>query len=320
MISLPRIAALVFLPLAAVQAAETWPTRTITLVAPAAAGGTSDLFARVLNDGLAREFGRAVVVENRPGAGTNVANQFVAQAKPDGHTLLVGAAALAIIPHLYKNLTYDPIRDLQAVRLIGRMTNVVVVNASGPVNSFPDFLKLVRANPGRFNYASPGPGTSVHLATELFKSMTDTNLVHVPYKSSALSATAILAGEALVAFENIPAVLGMVKGGKLRALAVTSAVRSSSLLDVPTVAEAGVKGYAVSTWFGLLAPVGTPSETIRVLDETARRVLTTTETRERIRAMGAEPADEGSQAFAALIRSESAMWGVVIRKANVTIE
>jgi tripartite-type tricarboxylate transporter receptor subunit TctC len=318
--SLLRILAFTLVPSAVAQAAEVWPARNILLVAPAPAGGTIDLFARLLSEGLARELGRSVLVENRPGAGTNIGNQFVAQAKSDGHTLLVGAATLAINPHMYKKLAYDPIRDLQPVRLIARMPNVVVVSSSGAVTSVSDLVNLARANPGRFNYASPGAGTSVHLATELFKEMTSTNLVHVPYKSSAASASAVLAGEVLVAFENMPIVLGQVRAGKLRALAVTAADRSSQLPDVPTVAEAGVKGYDVSAWFGLLAPAGTPPEIIRALDGAARRTLSSQDARDRIRGLGAEPAVEGPEAFAALIRSESDKWGAVIRKANLTAD
>jgi tripartite-type tricarboxylate transporter receptor subunit TctC len=318
--SLLRILAFALLPWVGAHAAEPWPARTIVLVAPAQAGGAIDLFARLSAEGLARELGRSVLVENRPGAGTNIGNQFVARALPDGHTLLLGAATLAINPHVYKGLAYDPMRDLLPVRLVARVPNVVVVSAGGSVSSVSELVRLARANPGRFNYSSPGPGTSVHLAAELFKAMTDTNLVHVPYKSSPASAAAVLAGEVLVAFENMPIVLGPVKAGKLRALAVTTAQRSSQLPDVPTLAEAGVKGYDVSAWFGLLAPAGTPPEIVRALDGAARRALSSAEAMERIRGLGAEPADEGPEAFAALIRSESAKWGPVIRKANVTAD
>jgi tripartite-type tricarboxylate transporter receptor subunit TctC len=318
--ALLRVLALALLPSVGAHAAQSWPARTIVLVAPAQAGGAIDLFARLSAEGLARELGRSVLVENRPGAGTNIGNQFVAQAKPDGHTLLLGGISLAINPHVYKNLPYDPIRDLLPVRLVARMPNVVVVSAGGPVSSVSDLVRLARANPGRFNYASPGSGTSVHLAAELFKAMTETNLVHVPYKSSPASAAAVLAGEVLVAFENMPIVLGPVKAGKLRALAVTTSGRSPQLPDVPTLAESGVKGYDVSGWFGLLAPAGTPPEIVRALDGAARRALSSPETRDRIYGLGAESVDEGPEAFAALIRSESAKWGPVIRKANVVAD
>jgi tripartite-type tricarboxylate transporter receptor subunit TctC len=308
------------LTLPAARAAEPWPARPITVVAPAGAGGTADLFARLVGEGLTRELGRPVLIENRPGAGTNIGNLSVAQAKPDGYTLLLGAATLAINPHLYKNLAYDPVRDFRPVRLVARMPNVVVVRGDGPLKSTADLIELARAHPGRFNYGSPGSGTSVHLATELFKSMTGIALVHVPYKSSALSAGAVLSGDVLVAFENMPVVLGLVKAGKLRALAVTSASRSSSLPEVPTVAEAGVKGYEVAAWFGLLAPAGVPPEVVSRLDEAAQRALLSPETKERIRALGAEPAEEGPEAFERLMRAESQKWGTLIRAANITAE
>lgn len=251
------------LPLATARAAEPWPARPITLVAPGGAGGTSDLFARILAEGLTRELGRNVIVENRPGAGLNIGFQAVAQAKPDGYTLLIGAAALGINPHLYKNLAYDPIRDLQPVRLIARLPNVVTVKGDSSLKSVAELIALLRASPGRFNYSSGGAGTVVHLSTEYFKSITGTDLVSVPYKSSALAASAVVSGDVLVAFENIPIVLPMVKGGKLRALAVTSAFRSSSLPDVPTVAESGLKDYEFTSWFGLLAPTGTPADVVK---------------------------------------------------------
>lgn len=305
------------LPLATARAAEPWPARTITIVVPAPAGGTIDLFARLLTEALTRDLRGTVVVENRPGAGTNIGNQWVAQARPDGYTLLVGAAPLTINPHLYKSLAYDPIRDLQPVRLIARVPNAIVVKGDGPLKSVSELIEQVRANPGRFNYGSPGSGTSVHLATELFKSMTGTELVHVPYKSSPQSASAVLSGDVLVAFENMPIVLPLVKAGKLRALAVTGAARSPSLPDVPTVAEAGVKGYEVSAWFGLLAPARTPAEVVRRLDEATQRFLSSPEAKERIRALGAEPADEGPEAFERLMRAETEKWGALIRAAKI---
>ena len=305
--------ALVAMPVAA----QTWPERTITIVAPGGPGGTTDIFARLLAAGLPKALGQAVIVENRAGAGTNIGNQSVAQAKPDGYTLLIGAAALAINPHLYKALAYDPQRDLQPVRLIARIPNVVVVNAASPARTVKDLIDLLRRNPGKYNYASPGAGTTVHLGTELFKSLTATDFVGVPYRSSALSMSAVLGGEVLVAFENMPVVLPHVKAGTLRALAVTSASRSPNLPDVPTLAEAGVAGCEVTSWFGLVAPAGVPPDVIRRLDEATRVYLQTTAAQEKLRAMGAEPATEGPDAFRQLIRVESEKWGGVIRKANI---
>jgi tripartite-type tricarboxylate transporter receptor subunit TctC len=303
-----------------VQAADNWPTRTITIVAPGGAGGTSDLFARLLADGLSKELGRSVIVENRSGAGTLIGAHVVAQAKPDGHTLLIGAAALTISPHMYKSPAVDPVRDFQPVRLVARFPNVVVVNGSSSLKSVGELVAQVRANPGRFSYASGGVGISEHLTGELFQAMTGTALVHIPYKSSMESVIAVVAGDALVAFGNVTASMPQIRAGKLRALAVTGASRYPGLPEVPTVAESGVSGFEVSTWFGLLAPAGTPVEIVTALDEATRRFLSSPEGKERLRAMGTEAADVGPRAFAELIRGEYAKWGEVVRKANVRAE
>jgi len=303
-----------------VQAADNWPTRTITIVAPGGAGGTSDLFARLLADGLSKELGRSVIVENRSGAGTLIGAHVVAQAKPDGHTLLIGAAALTISPHMYKSPAVDPVRDFQPVRLVARFPNVVVVNGSSSLKSVGELVAQVRANPGRFSYASGGVGISEHLTGELFQAMTGTALVHIPYKSSMESVIAVVAGDALVAFGNVTASMPQIRAGKLRALAVTGLSRYPGLPEVPTVAESGVSGFEVSTWFGLLAPAGTPVEIVTALDEATRRFLSSPEGKERLRAMGTEAADVGPRAFAELIRGEYAKWGEVVRKANVRAE
>jgi tripartite-type tricarboxylate transporter receptor subunit TctC len=303
-----------------VQAADNWPTRTITIVAPGGAGGTSDLFARLLADGLSKELGRSVIVENRSGAGTLIGAHVVAQAKPDGHTLLIGAAALTISPHMYKSPAVDPVRDFQPVRLVARFPNVVVVNGSSSLKSVGELVAQVRANPGRFSYASGGVGISEHLTGELFQAMTGTALVHIPYKSSMESVIAVVAGDALVAFGNVTASMPQIRAGKLRALAVTGASRYPGLPEVPTVAESGVSGFEVSTWFGLLAPAGTPVEIVTALDEATRRFLSSPEGKGRLRAMGTEDADVGPRAFAELIRGEYAKWGEVVRKANVRAE
>jgi tripartite-type tricarboxylate transporter receptor subunit TctC len=299
------------------QAAESWPTRTVTIVAPGPPGSTSDLFARLVADGLAKELGRTVIVENRPGAGTLLGAQVVARAKPDGHTLLIGAAALAIGPHIYRNIAFDPIRELQPVRVIAHFPNVVVVSGAGSIKTVTELLDVIRANPGRYNYASGGVGISEHLAGELFKSMTGTDIVHVPFKGSTDAGLAVVTGDALVDFGNIAAVLPQVKAGKLRAIAVTSRTRSSSLPDVPTMSEAGVTGYDVSTWFGLLAPAATPPDVVRVLDQATQRLLALPQTKERLRLTGAEAADDGPKAFAALVSRDFAKWGEVVRKADI---
>jgi tripartite-type tricarboxylate transporter receptor subunit TctC len=301
-------------------AAEAWPSRTITIVAPGAAGGTSDLYARLAADGLSKSLGQPVIVENKIGVGTLLGAKAVAQAKPDGHTLLIGPASLTISPYIYKTIEFDPIREVQPIRVIVRIPNVVVVNSASSIRTVADLLSQVRANPGKFNYASGGVGISEHLAGELFKAMTGADLIHVPFKSSSDSALAVVKGEALVAFGNLSAVLPQVQAGKLRAIAVTSSARYAGLPDLPTVAEQGVAGYEVSTWFGLFAPAGTPPQVVRRIDAALQGYLATPETRQRLRAAGAEAADVGPDAFAAMVKADYAKWGPVVRNANIRAE
>ena len=311
--------AVAFLALSS-PAAEPWPTRPIILVAPGAPGGTSDIFARLLAHGLSAELGHPVVVENRSGAGTMLASQWVSRAKPDGHVLLIGMAALAISPHVYPHMNVDPVRDFQPIRLVARSPNLVAVSAASAVMDMPQLLREIRANPKRFNYSSGGVGISEHLSAELFMAMTGVELVHVPYKTSADSVMAVAKGEALVTFGNMAVALPQVRAGKIRAIAVTGNRRFADLPDVPTVEESGVNGYEVSAWTGLLAPAGTPSDVVRRLDHAARRFLSTREARERFAAAGAEVVDEGPEAFAAVIRADSAKWGDLIRKTNLRMQ
>jgi tripartite-type tricarboxylate transporter receptor subunit TctC len=273
-----------------------------------------------LAEGLTKDLGKQVIVENRDGAGTLLGAKAVVTSKPDGHTLLIGAAALTISPHLMKTMALDPTRDLQAIRLLAAFPNVVIVNAAGAVSSVAELLKQVRANPGRYNFSSGGVGISEHLAGELFMTMTGTQMVNVPFKGSTASAMAVVTGDAFVSFGNMAAVMPLVKAGKLRAIAVTGSGRSPGLPDVPTVAEAGVQGYEVTTWFGLLAPAKVPMDIVRALESATRNFLAKAETKERFAGMGAEPADEGPEAFARRVRADYAKWGEVVRKANIRIE
>ena len=303
--------------LATSAVAQSWPTKPVTIVAPGPAGGTTDLLARMLGEGLTKELKQPVIVDNKPGAGTNIGNQAVARAQPDGYTLLIGAATLAINPAVYSKLAYDPQRDLLPIRLLARAPNVVVVATTAPASNVTELINWARSNPGKLNYASPGSGTSVHMSAELFKSMTATDIVHVPYKGSSQAVSAVLSGEVQMVFETILLVLPQAKAGKLRALAVTGATRSAAMPDIPTVSESGVAGYEVTPWFGVLAPTGIPAEVVRTLDETSRKIFATTILRERVRAMGADPADEGPDAFRALIRTETQKWATVAKKANI---
>lgn len=305
-------------PLAA--AAEAWPARTLTIVAPGGAGGTSDVFARVLADWLAKDLGNAVIVENKAGAGTLLGAQAVARSKADGHTLLIGAAALTTSPHLLKEVTFDPLRELAPVRLIAHLSNVLIVPADSRIRSVADLLAHARAEPGRMTISNGGTGISEHLAAELFQSTTKTRLVHVPYKSSAANVMAVTAGEVQAGFANMTVALPAAKAGKVRAIAVTGAKRSAFLPEVPTIAESGLPGYEVQTWFGLLAPAGVPEDVLRRLDDSVARWIATAEMGERLRALGGEAAAEGPDAFRARIRAEYAKWAALVKEANLRAE
>ena len=301
------------------RAAE-WPSRPIVIVAPGPAGGTSDVFARLVAEGLSRELGAPVIVENRSGAGTLIGAHAVASAAPDGHTLLMAAAAVTIGPHLYKTPKVDPLRDFTAVRLVARFPNLVVVGIASPASSVEDLIAAARREPRALNYSSGGVGISEHLSAELFQSLTGTSLTHIPYKGSADAVMAVVTGDAQVSFANMAVALPQVKAGRLRALAVTGAERVVGLPDVPTVAEAGVDGYEVSTWFGLLAPAATPRAIVARLDEATKRIVSQPAVRERAAALGAELADEGPAAFAARIRGDYEKWGALIRQKNIRAE
>jgi tripartite-type tricarboxylate transporter receptor subunit TctC len=229
----------------------------------------------------------------------------------------VGAAALTIGPHLLKDMAIDPVRDFAPVRVIARFPNLVIVPGASAVKSIPDLVAKARAEPGKLVVSSGGVGISEHLSAELFQSMTQTLLVHVPYKSSAESVAAVVTGDAQLSFANMTVAVPAVKAGRVRPIAVTGPARSPFLPDVPTVAEAGVAGFEVLTWFGLFAPAGTPAAIVRSLDESIARWLETPEMQERLRAMGAEAGNEGPEAFARRIRAESAKWGALVREAKL---
>jgi tripartite-type tricarboxylate transporter receptor subunit TctC len=244
---------------AACASAQTYPTRPIRLVVPFPAGGTTDILAREVGDRLSRSFGQSVVVDNRPGAGGNIGSDLVAKSAPDGYTLLMGTVGThAINPSLYTRMPYDHVKDFVPIILVAGVPNVLEVTPSLPVNSVADLIKLAKEKPGQLNFASSGNGTSIHLSGELFKTMAGVDMTHVPYKGSAPALTDLMGGQVQLMFDNLPSSLQQIKAGKLRAIAVTSAQRAPALPNVPTIAESGLPGFEASSWFGLLAPAGTP--------------------------------------------------------------
>jgi tripartite-type tricarboxylate transporter receptor subunit TctC len=293
--------------------AQNYPARPVRLVIGFPPGGGVDINARLLAPKLAEYLGQQFVVDNRPGAGTNIANELVAKAAPDGYTLLMNTGALAINMSLYRNLPFDALRDFVPVSLFSESPNVLVVSARVPYASVKDLLATARASPGKLNYSSAGVGTTQHLAAELLKMRTSTFMVHIPYKGSSPSLTALIAGEVDLSFANIPAIHGYVQGGRLRALAIAAPKRDPQLPDVPTLKEAGVEGVEVSVWYGLFAPTGTPVEIVQALANAVVRATRDPENRRKLLEQGAAPVGSTPEEFARVMRAEVARWAEVVK-------
>jgi tripartite-type tricarboxylate transporter receptor subunit TctC len=317
-----RLCALLALPaLAASQAvlAQNYPTKPIRLVIGFTPGGGVDINARLLAPKLTEYLGQQVIVENKPGAGTNIANEHVAKSAPDGYTLLMNTAAVAINMSLYKNVPYDALRDFAAVSVFSVSPNVMVVPASLPVKSPAEFIALARAQPGKLNYSSAGAGTTQHLSGELLKTLTKISIQHVPYKGSGPSLTALVAGEVQLSFANIPAISQHVKSGKLRALALTGAKRSEQLPGVPTLKEGGIN-MDVDVWYGVLAPAKTPPAIVNRLSQEIARAAKAPDVNKRLIDLGAEPRGTSAEEFAKMLRAEVATWAEVVKASGATAE
>jgi len=305
---------------AAFAQAPGYPGRPARVLVGFTPGGGVDINARLAASKLSEYLGQQFIVENRPGAGTNIANEAVAKAAPDGYTLLFNSPAVAINMSLYKNPGYDLLHDLAAVSIFSESTNILVVPASLPVKSVQDLIALAKAKPGALNYSSAGPGTTQHLAGELFKLRTGTKIVHVPYKGSAPSLTALIAGDVQLSFVNPIAIGQHVKSGRLRALAVAGAKRTTFLPDVPTMKEAGVEGVEVPLWFGLLAPAGTPSEIIHALAAAVEKGAHSPDMQKKLLDQGAEPVGNTPEEFQAMLKEEVARWAEVVKTSGARAE
>ena len=309
-------AALLSIPAAAQQ----FPARPVKLVVGFTPGGGVDIAARTLAPKLAELIGQPVIVENKPGAGTNIANEFVAKAAPDGTTLLVNTPAVAINMSLYRNLPFDTLRDFAPVSMFSESPNILVVNAKLAAASLKDFLAYARANPGKLNYSSAGAGTTQHLSAELLKLRTGISMVHVPYKGTAPSLTALIAGEVDASFANIPAVLQHVKSGRLRPLASTGAKRAAQMPEVPTMKEAGVEGVEVTVWYGVLAPAATPKEMVAGLSGAVAKAAHDPEMKKRLAEQGAEPVGNSAEEFAKILKDEVATWAEVVKVSGARVD
>ncbi|MCC7348684.1 MAG: tripartite tricarboxylate transporter substrate binding protein [Variibacter sp.] len=311
------LASLAALPARAADAA--YPNRIVKWIVGYPAGGSTDIFARLIGHRLSERLGQQFVIENRPGAGNNIATDAVVNAAPDGYTLLLVNPANAINASLYKKLNFNFIRDIAPVAGIARVPNLMEVHPSVPVKTVAEFIAYAKANPGKVNMASSGNGTSIHLSGELFKFMTGVNMLHVPYRGSAPALTDLLAGTVHVMFDNMPSSIGHVKAGSLRPLAVTTAQRSAALPDVPTVAET-VPGYEASAWFGMGAPKGTPREIIEKLNREVNEALKDPTILARVAELGGVPIVVTPEGFGDIVKAETDKWAKVVEFSGAKVE
>jgi len=303
-------------------AAQAYPAKPIRFVVPFPPGGPLDIMARGIGQKLTESWGQPVIVDNRPGAGGSLGAELVARAPGDGYTLLMGAVSThAINPHLYARIGYDPFQDFAAVALVAEVPNVLVVNPAVPANSVQELVALAKAKPGYLNFGSGSTGSTGHLAGELFKSLAGVDMAHIPYKGGAPAMQDLLGGQVQLMFDNLANSLPQVKAGKLRALAVTTSTRSPAMPDLPTVNEAGVKGFDLSTWFGVFVPAGTPPEIVAKLNAGIVSALGSKELRERLAAMGTTPpANNTPAAFAAFVRAENAKYAKVVKESGAKVD
>ncbi len=292
--------------------AQAYPSRQIRMIIGYPPGGSADITARLMAQWLGERLGQPVIIESRPGGGTNIATEAVINAPADGYTLLLVAPANAINATLYEKLNHNFIRDIEPVAGFIRFPNVVVVNPSVPVKTIPELIEHLKANPGKLNMASSGNGSTIHMSGELFKMMTGTNMIHVPYRGGALALTDMIGGQVQVMFDNIPTAMEFVKSGKLRGLAVTGATKSEMLPDLPTVAEY-LPGYEATSWYGLGAPKGTPPEIIQKLNTEVQAILADAKTKTRFLELGATMLPGTPAEFGKLVADETEKWGKVVK-------
>ena len=301
--------------------AQGYPEKTIRIIVPYTPGGTADLLARTIGQKMAESLGQQVIIDNRPGAGGNIGAGLAAKAAPDGYTILMGTVAThAINPNLYPNMPYDAAKDFAPIILLATLPNLLVVNPSLPARNVKELIALAKAKPGELAFASAGNGTSQHLSGELFKKMIGVDVIHIPYKGSAPAVTDLVGGQVQLMFDNIPSSLPHVRAGKLRALAVTGPRRSPVLPDLPTVSEAGLPGFSITSWFALFAPAGTPDRILLRLNKEAGNALASKQIRQQWMAQGIEPAGGTAEQLSAFVRIEVPRWAKIIRDSGARVE
>ena len=300
------------------SAQAAWPEKAIKWIVPFPPGGAMDAIARALGEQASRKLGQPVVIENRPGAGGNIGLDAVAKSPADGHTWVITSVGMVTNKYLYPKLSYDPQKDFAPVTMLATVPNVLVVNPQKiKAHSVKELIAEAKSQPGKLTYASAGNGTSIHLAGELFTAMTDTHMVHIPYRGSGPAVTDLLGGQVDMMFDSISSARPYIQAGKLRAIGVTTRKRSSSLPDIPTIEQAGVADYELLPWFGVFVPAGTPSDVIKKIQMTLDEGMRSTEMKARMFVLGAEPAGISGDAFAGYLAAESSRWAKIIRERNI---
>jgi tripartite-type tricarboxylate transporter receptor subunit TctC len=313
------LSAIAFLAIVLQAHAQSYPTRPIRIVVPFGPGGFTDVAARILQKELAPAIGQPIVIENKPGAGSTIGTTDVARSAPDGYSLVMISTTHVISPHLYKQMPYDPIKDFTPVMKLAEGPYVLVVHPSLPVKNVADLIALAKAKPNTIDYASSGNGSAQHLVGALFVTMAGAPLSHVPYKGSSQAMNDVLGGIVKVSFVGVPNALANLQAGKIKALAVTTKKRYAELPDVPTLDEAGVKGYDATVWLGLLAPPGTPRDIVDKLNTSITKILSTPEARKLMASAGVDVATSSPEDFATLMQSELERWGKVVRATGATV-
>jgi tripartite-type tricarboxylate transporter receptor subunit TctC len=302
------------------QALAQYPQRALKMIVPFPPAGATDVVGRIVAQKLSERLGQSVVVENRPGAGGSIGSDLVAKSAPDGYTILMATSSTHSIGPVLQKLPYDPLKDFAPITHVANVPNVLVVSPKLPVTSVKEFVAYAKAQPGKLNFASSGVGTIVHLNGELFKMLTGVDLVHVPYKGTALSIPDVANGNIAMLFDSLASVMPHVKAGNVRPLAVNAPARSPLLPEIPTLAEAGLPAFDRYTWFGMFAPAGTPPDIVRRLQIEVAAALKAPDLRERFDAVGAEPVGSSSEQFVERIKSDSVRWAEVIKAANVKVQ
>jgi tripartite-type tricarboxylate transporter receptor subunit TctC len=299
---------------------ERYPSKPLRLIVPFAPGGSTDIFARLIAERLAAPLGQPVVVENRAGAAGNIGAAEVVRSAPDGHTLLMATTGvMAINNALYRSMTYDAAKDLEPVIFVASITNVLIVPPDFPAKSVAELIALARKDPGKLSFASSGAGSSTHMSAELFKSMSGTDILHIPYKGSGQALPDLMSGRVSMMFENAPGAVPHIKARKVRALAVTGLKRSGAMPELPTIAESGVPGYESLSWSGIAVPAGTPRDVIEKLNKTLNSILATADMRQKLAEQGAEAIGGPPQVFVEHVRAEREKWSRLIRANNIVV-